>query len=99
MPLTTPLWDAVSRTALPDPGPAARPERLAVAGRLSVSATGTALDPSLVEVAGSRRGSGSGRAGLGGRIVGFHYGLFSRSAVALQPGRRLNSFIDTGGHR
>src|SRR6266700_1348295 len=82
MPLTMPLWEAVSRAALPDPGATGYPDPNASLwpAALSVSATGTGdpLDPSLVtvwpEVGRFRLGPGA----PADVEVGYHYGLFSR---------------------
>ena len=82
MPLTAPMWEAVSRAALPDPGATGYPDPDASLwpAALSVSATGSGdpLDPSLVtvwpEVGRFRLGPGA----PADVEAGYHYGLFSR---------------------
>ena|SRR5271166_2713006 len=98
MPLTTPLWEAVSRAALPDPGPAGYPDPNASLwpAALSVSATGSRdpLDPSLVtvwpEVGRFQLGPGA----PADVKVSYHYGLFSRIGAGPYDRRQAGG---TGG--
>ena len=100
MPLTTPLWQAVSRAGLPNPGPAAYPDPNASLwpAALSVSATGTGdpVNPSLVtvwpEVGRFRLGPGA----PGDVEVSYHYGLFSRIGAGPYD-RRQAGTGDAGG--
>jgi hypothetical protein len=83
MPLTDPLWDAITAEALPDPGPTAYPDPDAVSlwgESLSVSATGSGdLVPIDQVSVWPEVGRFETLAGAPREVeAGYHHGLFSR---------------------
>ena len=94
MPLTEPLWDAITEEALPDPGPTAYPDPDAVSlwgASLSVTATGSG---DLVPINQVRVWPEVGRfktlAGAPRDVeVGYHYGLFSRIGAGPYDRRQI----------
>ena len=82
MPLTNPLWKAITEEALPNPGPTAYPDVNASLwpSSLSVSATGSGDPLKLTDVlVWPEVGRFKTLAGAPASVeVGYHYGLFSR---------------------
>lgn len=94
MPLTEPLWEAITAAALPDPGPTGYPDPDAASlwgTSLSVSATGSG---DLVPLEQVRVWPEVGRfqtlAGAPAEVeVGYHHGLFSRVGAGPYDRRQL----------